>query len=149
VVSKKKAEKFKWSFNLDELSDDEDDDGEIARRKMQRQSTFTAPALQSGMARSDLSGASKSSNADPSAPKRLYKQDDAVYVDGRCNLCGAGPFHNLDQFSDHMVKHTNLRKIHEAIRNKTGTVTCNACGKPFNNVPALGAHRCKNATNRR
>jgi hypothetical protein len=34
-----------------------------------------------------------------------------------------------------------LRKIHEAIRNKTGTVTCNACGKPFNNVPALGAHR--------
>ena len=149
VVSKKKSEKFKWSFNLDELSDDEDDDGDIARRKMQRQSTFTAPAAPSGMARSERGGASKSSGENPDAPKRLYKQDDAVYVDGRCNLCGAGPFHNLDQFSDHMVKHTNLRKIHEAIRNKTGTVTCNACGKPFNNVPALGAHRCKNATNRR
>lgn len=143
VVSKKKKEAFKWSFNLDELSDDEDDEGEIAKRKMQRQATFTAPTSPAGMARSERSGAAVGSSA--AGPKRLYKQDDSVYVDGRCNLCGAGPFHNLDQFSDHMVKHTNLRKIHEAIRNKTGTVTCNACGKPFNNVPALGAHRCKTA----
>ena len=143
VVSKKKKEAFKWSFNLDELSDDEDDEGEIAKRKMQRQATFTAPTSPAGMARSERRGAAVVSST--AGPKRLYKQDDSVYVDGRCNLCGAGPFHNLDQFSDHMVKHTNLRKIHEAIRNKTGTVTCNACGKPFNNVPALGAHRCKTA----
>jgi hypothetical protein len=143
VVSKKKKEAFKWSFNLDELSDDEDDEGEIAKRKMQRQTTFTAPTSPAGMARSERGGAAVVSSA--AGSKRLYKQDDSVYVDGRCNLCGAGPFHNLDQFSDHMVKHTNLRKIHEAIRNKTGTVTCNACGKPFNNVPALGAHRCKTA----
>lgn len=143
VVSKKKKEAFKWSFNLDELSDDEDDEGEIAKRKMQRQATFTAPTSPAGMARSERGGAAVVSSA--AGSKRLYKQDDSVYVDGRCNLCGAGPFHNLDQFSDHMVKHTNLRKIHEAIRNKTGTVTCNACGKPFNNVPALGAHRCKTA----
>ena len=143
VVSKKKKEAFKWSFNLDELSDDEDDEGEIAKRKMQRQATFTAPTSPAGMARSERRGAAVVSST--AGPKRLYKQDDSVYVDGRCNLCGAGPFHNLDRFSDHMVKHTNLRKIHEAIRNKTGTVTCNACGKPFNNVPALGAHRCKTA----
>ena len=147
VVSKKKKETFKWSFNLDELSDSDDDEGEIARRKMQRQATFTAPAAV-GMARSEPRRGADASSGDSSGAKRLYKQDDAVYVDGRCNLCGAGPFNNLDRFSDHMVQHTNLRKIHEAIRNKTGTVTCNACGKPFNNVPALGQHRCKNATKR-
>ena len=71
-----------------------------------------------------------------------FKQSD-IWIDGSCALCGSGPYHNLDRFSDHMVEHTNLRKIHEAIANKTGTVVCNQCKKPFNNVPALGAHRCK------
>ena len=66
-----------------------------------------------------------------------FKQSD-IWIDGSCALCGSGPYHNLDRFSDHMVEHTNLRKIHEAIANKTGTVVCNQCKKPFNNVPRSG-----------
>jgi|TARA_B110000977_G_scaffold21696_1_gene25989 hypothetical protein len=145
ITVHKKKEKFRWSFNLDDVSDDEDDEHskEVQKRRIERQQSvaLNAPAQQ-GMSKSS-SAKFKNPHDLESGPWRLYKQDDSIRVDGRCNLCGSGPFHNLDQFSDHMVQHTNLRKIHEAIRNKTGTVTCNKCAKPFNNVPALGGHRCR------
>ena len=100
------------------------------------QNTLGAPGTQGGMSRDqDAAGGSK---------KLSFKQDDR-WIDGSCQLCGAGPYHQLDGFSDHMVTHTNLRKIHEAIQDGSGTVRCNACKKSFNNVPALGQHKCKPA----
>jgi Cys-rich protein (TIGR01571 family) len=150
VADKKKPEKFKWSFNLDDVSDDDDDAGEVAKRRAERLAavSMNAPRAQGMSGGGANKGDAKKETPPPhdyeTGPKRVHKQDDSVYVDGRCNLCSAGPFHNLDKFSDHMVEHTNLRKIHEAIRNKTGTVTCNACAQNFNNVPALGQHVCRN-----
>ena len=145
VVDKRKKEKFKWSFNLDEVSDDDDDDGTLAKRKSQRQESLAnTPPAQQDMSRAARGPSAYVTETGGQKAKRTHKQDDSVYVDGRCNLCTAGPFHNLDAFSDHMVTHTNLRVIHEAIANNTGTVTCNACGRAFNNVPSLGQHRCRN-----
>ena len=68
----------------DELSDDEDDDGEIAKRRMQRQATFTAPTSPAGMARSERSGATLKlgSTAGPAAVQagRLGARLSAVYL---------------------------------------------------------------------
>ena len=132
IMDKKKSRK--WTFNLDEISDDEDDEGALAERRAERRRQGTIVPPNSTAAMTKDAGGEKHRVA--------FKQSD-IWIDGSCALCGSGPYHNLDRFSDHMVEHTNLRKIHEAIANKTGTVVCNQCKKPFNNVPALGAHRCK------
>ena len=131
----------KWTFDLDAYAtDDEGEDPEVQQRRQKAerrmQNTVGAPGTQGGMSRDQDAG---------SGSKKLsFKQDDR-WIDGSCQLCGAGPYHQLDGFSDHMVTHTNLRKIHEAIQDGSGTVRCNACKKSFNNVPALGQHKCKPA----
>ena len=141
VVSKKKKEAFKWSFNLDELSDDEDDDGR------------SLSAGCSGRRHSRRPRALPAWRAASAAAPRLFRPppdpSGCTSRTTRCTstggaICAARDLSTIwtSSLTTWSSTRTCERSRRDPEQDRDGHLQ--RLRKPFNNVPALGAPGYRN-----